>query len=225
MQQHADAMERPLQHEPDREEAQRARDNPQRAGVKVDERGKIERSDEAKHTVKKAQWITKDNDETNNSAEQVHGPALPKIMRNLAQLESAERWTQSNEEKKGRRPEAGGPGTGGTWSAPPDGTLMPNAQRKRGEVASTSHRTPNASSRRTEAHLARQRSTHAGQLDVQLGTSTNATSQGSPNHAGRTAAKYRSTRSNSITLHVAEVHKSNTRRSDQVAHVPPHHSC
>ena len=42
VQQHADAMGRPLHYEPDREEAQRARDNLQRAGVNVDERGKIE---------------------------------------------------------------------------------------------------------------------------------------------------------------------------------------
>ena len=69
VQQHADAMGRPLQHEPDREETQRARDNLQRAGVNVDESGKIELSDEAKHTMKKAQWITKDNDEANNTAE------------------------------------------------------------------------------------------------------------------------------------------------------------
>ena len=34
--------------------------------------GKIELSDEAKHTMKKAQWITKDHDEANNPAEQAH---------------------------------------------------------------------------------------------------------------------------------------------------------
>ena len=68
--------------------------------MKVDERGK---SDGAKHTMKKAHWITKDNDEANNPAERVHGPALrtlSKIMRNLAQIETAQRWTQSDEEEK-----------------------------------------------------------------------------------------------------------------------------
>ena len=102
LQQHADAMG-PLQHEPDREEAQRARDNVQREGVKVDERGKIELSDEANYTMKKSQWITKHNGEANNLAEQVHGPpqrTLSKIMRNLAQIEAAERYMKSNEEEK-----------------------------------------------------------------------------------------------------------------------------
>ena len=40
--------------------------------------------------MKKAQWITKDNDEANNQAEQVHRPALralSKIMRNFARKE------------------------------------------------------------------------------------------------------------------------------------------
>ena len=49
VQEHADATGTPLQHEPDREEAQRGRDNLQREGVKVDERGKIELIDEAHH--------------------------------------------------------------------------------------------------------------------------------------------------------------------------------
>ena len=121
MQQHADTMGRPPQHEPDRAEAQRARDTLQCAGVNVDDRGKIELSDEAKHTMKKVQWITKDNDEANNPLEQVHGPAprtLSQIMRNLAQIEAAERWTQSNEGEKARWPEAGGPGTGETRRHP-----------------------------------------------------------------------------------------------------------
>ena len=53
----------------------------------------------------------------------------------------------------------------------------------------------------------------------------------SPKHAGRTAEKHRRKRrpreSSPRTLHVAgaEVHGSNARRNDQVAHVPPHHSC
>ena len=117
-------MGRPLQHEPDREEAQRARNNLQRAGVNVDERGKIEHSDEPKRSMKKAQWITKDNDEANNPAEQVHGQAqrtLSRIMRNVAQIEA-------------RRPD---PGAGGTWTAPPNGTLMPNAHWRAAAQART----------------------------------------------------------------------------------------
>ena len=131
---------RPLQREPDREEAQRSRYNLQRAGVQVDERGKVELSDEVKHTMKKAQCITKDNDEANNPAEQVHGPArrtLSKSMRNHEQIKAAARCTQSNEEEKARRLEAGGPGIGGTWSAPPDGTLMPNAHWRAATQART----------------------------------------------------------------------------------------
>ena len=80
--------------------------------------------------MKQAPWILKDEEEASNPAEQAHGPAqrtLSRIMRNIAKIEAAERWTHSNEKEKERRLEAGGPGTGGTWSAPPDGTLMPNA--------------------------------------------------------------------------------------------------
>ena len=75
VQEHAEAMGRPLQHELDREEAQRARANLQHAGVKVDDDGKIELSDEANHTTKQAPWIMKDDEETDNVAEQAHGPA------------------------------------------------------------------------------------------------------------------------------------------------------
>ena len=109
---------------------ERARTNLQHIGVTVDFDGKIELSNEAKHIMKQAPWILKDEEEASNPAEQVHGPAqrtLSRIMRNIAKIEAAERWTHSNEKEKERRPEAGGPGTGGTWSAPPDGTVMPNA--------------------------------------------------------------------------------------------------
>ena len=130
VQEHANAMGRSLAHEPDIEEAEIARANLQRTGVIVDIDGKIELNDEAKNTLEQAQWIIKDDEEADNPAEQSHGPAqrtLSRIMRNLAKIEAAERWAHSDEKEKERRPEAGGPGTGGTWSAPPDGTLMPNA--------------------------------------------------------------------------------------------------
>ena len=130
VQEHAKAMGRPQLHEPDCEEVERARTNLQHIGVTVDFDGKIELSNEAKHIMKQAAWIVKDEEEASNPAEQVHGPAqrtLSRIMRNIAKIEAAERWIHSNEKEKERRPEAGGPGTGGTWSAPPDGTVMPNA--------------------------------------------------------------------------------------------------
>ena len=113
VQEHADAMGRPLLHEPDNEEAEKARANLRQAGVNVDINGKIELSDEAKRTMKQAQWIMKDVAEANNPAEQSHGPAqrtLSKIMRNIAQIEAAERWAHSDEKEKERRPEAGGTG-------------------------------------------------------------------------------------------------------------------
>ena len=47
-------------------------------------------------------------------------------------------------------------------TAPSCPTHTGEQQRKRGQVASTSRRTPNANSRRTAAHRARQRSTQAG---------------------------------------------------------------
>ena len=50
--------------------------------------------------------------------------------------------------------DAGGQGTGETWSAPLDGTPMPNAPWR----AATSHRTSNAGSGQAEAHRAKQRS-------------------------------------------------------------------
>ena len=104
-------MGRPLLHEPDSEEAERARANLKHIGVTVDVEGKIELSDEAIHILKHAPWILKD-EEANNPAEQSHGPAqrtLSRIMRILAKIEAAERWAHSNEREKERRPEAGCP--------------------------------------------------------------------------------------------------------------------
>ena len=130
VQEHANAMGRPLMHEPDSDEAENAKVNLQQAGVIVDINGKIELSEDAKQIIDQAQWILKDDEEAKNPAEQAHGPAqrtLSRIMRSIAQIEAAKRWAHSDEKEKERRPEAGGPGTRGTWSAPPDGTLLPNA--------------------------------------------------------------------------------------------------
>ena len=75
VQEHAYAIGRPLLHEPDSEEAERAIANLQLIGVTVDVDGKIELRDEAKHIMKQAPWILKDDEEANNPAEQSHGPA------------------------------------------------------------------------------------------------------------------------------------------------------
>ena len=98
-----DAMGRPLLHEPDSEEAERARINLQHVGVTVDSDGKMELSNAAKHIMKQAPWILKDEEEESKPAEQTHGPAqrtLSRIMRNIAKIEAAERWTHSNEKEK-----------------------------------------------------------------------------------------------------------------------------
>ena len=100
VQEHADAMGRSLLHEPDSEEAERARINLQHMGVSVDFDGKIELSNEAKHIMKQAPWILKDEEEESKPAEQMHGPAqraLSRIMSNVANIEAAERWAHSNE--------------------------------------------------------------------------------------------------------------------------------
>ena len=200
VQEHADAMGRPQLHEPDSEEAERARINLQHIEVTVDFDGKIELSNEAKHIMKQAPWILKDEEEESKPAEQTHGPAqgtLSRIMRNIAKIEAAERWTHSNEKERERRPEAEGPGTGGTWSAPPDGTLMPNAHWR----AATQARfgcinIPQNSKCRLKTN-------GGSQPAVQAGTCEDAASPRSPNAPRE---------SNSRTLHVAwtKVYRSNT---------------
>ena len=80
-------MGRPLQHEPDREAAQRARANLEHAGVRVE-----------------------------------LSPGSCATSHKLKQLEDGPTAMKREEYE-----DAGGPGTGGTWSAAPDGTPMPNA--------------------------------------------------------------------------------------------------
>ena len=58
----AEATGRPLRHEPHSEEAQKARANLQHAGVKIDDDGKIELTDDARHKLGTAQWILRDDE-------------------------------------------------------------------------------------------------------------------------------------------------------------------
>ena len=112
VQEHAEAMGRPPLHETDSEEAERARAKTQHIGVTVDVDGKIELSDEAKRIMKQAPWILKDEVEASNPAEQPHGPAqrtLSRIMRNIAKIEAAERWTHGNEREKEMETRSGRP--------------------------------------------------------------------------------------------------------------------
>ena len=192
LQQHADAMGRPLQNEPEREEAQRARNNLQHAGVNVDERGKIELSDEAKHTMEKAQWIMKDNEEANKPAEQVDGPAL-RTLSNLAQIGAAERWTQSNEEEKARRL----------------GARHQTAPSCPTHIKSRLHQHPAAHQMQTQGDgrltlRDNGRPKRDAQPALQAGNSTNATSQSSSKHR----CTRRPRESHHRTLHLAGAERS-----------------
>ena len=126
-------------------------------------------SNDAKHVLKQAPWILKDEEEESKPAEQTHGPAqrtLSRIMRNIAKIEAAERWTHSNEKEKERRPEAGAQELvelgAHHRTARSCQTHTGERQHKRESGASTSHRTSNAGSRQMEVHHAKQHLTKVG---------------------------------------------------------------
>ena len=167
-----------------------------------------------------------------------HPEHSPKSCATLHKSKQPKDGRKATRKKKNEDWKRVAPRTGGTWSAPPDGTPMPNAHwRAATQARINCINIPQNTECKIKANGGspcerdNDRPKWDTQPAVQAGTSTNATSQSSPDYAARTAAKHKRTRrpreSNRRTLHVAgaEVHGSNTRRSDQVAHVPHHCSC
>ena len=113
--------------------------------------------------------------------------------------------------------DAGGQGTGETWSAPLDGTLISEDWM---------HQHPTEHQMQAQGKRRRIVRSNDPKRDtqpvVQAGTGTNATTPSSPNHAGSTTTQRRSTRrprkSNFRALHVARANNArkqySTQRSD-----------
>eukprot|EP00974_Lingulodinium_polyedra_P120843 11176733-Lingulodinium_polyedra.AAC.1 len=120
----------PLTAEPDAKKAARAAEVLEAEGVCVDKEGEASATEEARSEIQQAAWIEEDVASRGDRQAAGKGPThrlLGRTMRVLTQVRAARRWLAAGRAEQERRPAAGGPGTGGLWTAPPDGALLPNA--------------------------------------------------------------------------------------------------
>ena len=87
-------------------------------------------TEEAREEMQQASWIVEDAATSGQAREEEAGSTvrlLGRILRLVEQLRAARRHGQSSDEKKTTQRAAAGPGVGSVWTAPPDGSLLPNA--------------------------------------------------------------------------------------------------
>ena len=130
VQEHARAMGRPLDHIPDAQHAEAAQQRLHDQGIAVHEDGRTALTRRGQERMELATWIQEDNQQLGTAQSEEAGSTvrlLGRILRLLEQLRAAKRYSEASDPQKATLHAAAGPGVGSTWTAPPDGTLLPNA--------------------------------------------------------------------------------------------------